>query len=386
MPAFNLNGTGQETGEDKKLFTLLASAFEEEDEKKQAEAFGEWSKELQARITVEAAKAARQGLSDDQIMANRGFNVLTTEEKAFYEKIVEAKALDNLEVVIPVTVYDRIFDMLEQEHALLRAIDFVNTTGITRWLMRKAEAEGALWSDVTAAIVQELSNGFEKIEMGMNKLTSFIPVYNSTLDLGPVWIDRFIVTLLSESLAIGLEKAIISGTGNNMPIGMDRDLNGAVVGGVYPQKPSTPITDLLPATMGGKIMAPLTFEGRRAVSNILMIVNPLDYWNKIFPAMTFLNAAGQYVQTLPINATPIQSPYVESGKMIVGMPRDYFMGMGTSRSIESSKHYRFLEDQTVYAARLLANGKPKDNRSFIVFDISELKTLQEIATNIQPTE
>ena len=34
-------------------------------------------------------------------------------------------------------------------------------------------------------------------------------------------------------------------------------------------------------------MAPLTNDGRRAVGNALMIVNPLDYWEKIFPATTF---------------------------------------------------------------------------------------------------
>lgn len=362
------------------LTNQLMNAFEIEDEKEQAKAFAEWSEGLQNRITVEAAKAARQGMTDDEIMANRGFNILTSEEKNFYNTVIENKALDNQEVIIPVTVYDRIFEYLEEQHLLLQKIDFVNTTGITRWLYRKADAEGATWSNITSEITKELANGFDKIEMTLTKLTAFIPLYNSTLDLGPVWIDKFIVTLLSESLAIGLEKAIVDGTGKDMPIGMTRDLEGAVVSGEYPQKTPTVITDFLPATLGEKIMEPLTLDGKRAVNSVMLVVNPADYWIKIFPSMTFLNAAGQYVQTLPINAEVIQSRYVEKGKMIAGVPSDYFMGVGTSGKIESSKEYRFLEDQTVYAARQLANGRPKDNKSFLLFDISGLKPIQTLVS------
>lgn len=364
------------------LQALLDNAMTLEDPKEQMAAMSEWSDGFQANLVAEAEKAARQGLTDDQVMAQRGFTILNTEERNFYSTIIENKGLDNLDVVIPVTVYDRIFENLEEQHPLLAAIDFVNTTGITRWLYRKADAEGALWSDVTAAITKELSNGFEKIEIGQTKLTAFIPLYNSTLDLGPVWIDKFIVTLLSESLAIGLEKAIVTGTGNNMPIGMDRDLDGAVVGGEYPQKETTVLSDLLPQTLGEKIMAPLTLDGKRAVSDIIFVINPLTYWSKFFGAITTMTAQGQYVQTLPIAARDIQSRYVETDKLIVGVPTDYFMGIGTTGKIESSKEYRFLEDQTVFAARQLANGRPKDNVSFLVFDITDLKPLLTLVNEI----
>ncbi|EAD8945935.1 TPA_asm: phage major capsid protein [Listeria monocytogenes] len=357
------------------LQAVLDKAMTSEDPKVQAAAISEWSEGFQAQLVAEAEKAARAGLTDDQVMAQRGFTVLNTQERDFYNTIIENKGLDNLDVVIPVTVYDRIFENLEEQHPLLAAIDFVNTTGITRWLYRKADAEGALWSDVTDAITKELSNGFEKIEIGQTKLTAFIPLYNSTLDLGPVWIDKFIVTLLSEALAIGLEKAIVTGTGKDMPIGMDRDLDGAVVGGEYPAKAAKTLNDLLPQTLGEEIMAPLTLDGKRAVSDIIFVLNPLTYWFKFFGAITTMTSAAQYVQTLPINAQNIQSRYVAKNKLIVGVPTDYFMGIGTTGKIESSKEYRFLEDQTVFAARQLANGRPKDNTSFLVFDIENLKPL-----------
>ena len=33
---------------------------------------------------------------------------------------------------------------------------------------------------------------------------------------------------------------------------------------------------------------------------------------------------------------------------------------------------RFIEDERVYIAKQYANGRPKDNKSFLVFDISKL--------------
>ncbi|RLZ14193.1 hypothetical protein, partial [Proteus mirabilis] len=142
------------------------------------------------------------------------------------------------------------------------------------------------------------------------------------------------------------------GTGKDQPIGMMKDLKAAVTNGVYSDKTATPLTDLTPTSLGKEVMAPLTNGGRRAVGNALMIVNPLDYWEKIFPATTFLTQNGAYVSgVLPIPATVIQSLAVPKGKMVAGIASDYFMGVGSTQKMESSKEYRFLEDETVYLSK-----------------------------------
>lgn len=41
-------------------------------------------------------------------------------------------------------------------------------------------------------------------------------------------------------------------------------------------------------------MAPLTKNGTRTVASVLMIVNPVDYWKKIFAATTMLTNTGTY--------------------------------------------------------------------------------------------
>ncbi|WP_235640253.1 hypothetical protein [Clostridioides difficile] len=45
------------------------------------------------------------------------------------------------------------------------------------------------------------------------------------------------------------------------------------------------------------------------------------------------------------------------------------MGIGSAGKIEYSDEYKFLEDVRVYLAKQYATGTPKDNFSFLVFDI-----------------
>jgi len=54
--------------------------------------------------------------------------------------------------------------------------------------------------------------------MGEVKLSAFIPVSQSILDLGPEWLDRYVRTILSEAIFEGLEGGIIKGTGKDEPI------------------------------------------------------------------------------------------------------------------------------------------------------------------------
>ncbi|MCQ6531232.1 phage major capsid family protein, partial [Bacillus mycoides] len=178
----------------------------------------------------------------------------------------------------------------------------------------------------------------------------------------PVWLDRYVREILSESMAIALEEAIVRGTGKDQPIGMIKDLNAAVTAGVYSDKKAVAITDLSPKTLGKEVMSPLTKDGKRSVNNALLIVNPLDYWEKIFPATTFLTQNGAYVYgVLPIPATVVQSMAIPKGKMIAGIASDYFMGIGSTQKMEVAKELRILQDETVYLSKQYANGRPKDN-------------------------
>ncbi|HHY42564.1 MAG TPA: phage major capsid protein [Thermoanaerobacterales bacterium] len=332
------------------------------------------AKSIETKI-LEEAKRVNDDLNDQTVMAKRGLNPLTKEERQFYNEVIGGEGFSGTEKLMPPTIFERVFEDLRQNHPLLSQIDFVNTTATTEWIMRNGDVEAAWWGALTDAIQKKLGMTFRKESTELYKLSAYVPLAKSMLDLGPEWLDRFVRQMLAESIAIALEAAIVNGTGNGQPIGMMKDLDGPVTGGEYPDKDATPLNDLKPKTLGTNIMAPLTKNGKRSVSNVLMVVNPLDYWSKIFPGTTVLTANGAYVYgVLPIPATIVQSVAVPEGKMVAGLARDYFMGVGSSQRIEYSDHYRFLEDERTYITKQYANGKPLDNESFLVFDISGMET------------
>ncbi len=334
--------------------------------------------------TRETAKLFRETNQDNMIMTARGAKLLTSEEKEYYNEISKRikaeQSLSNVDVVMPTTIIDRIFEDLVAEHPLLSKIDFQNVTGMIEVIVRTGDVNPAWWGTLTDKIKQELTSGFDKKPTNLYKLSAFLPIAKAHMDLGPAWLDTFIRKCIVEALSLGLEEGIVAGDGKEKPIGMNRNLAGNVVEGVYPKKEAIKITDLKPVTMGA-LAAKLTKDGKRAVTQLLMVVNPVDYLTKIFPATTVLNTNGTYSNNvLPFPTDVVQSPAVEKGEAIVGIAKKYFMGIGSTQRIESSEHYKFLEDEVTYIGKMYGNGFPEDNDSFLLVDISEL----EAATLVAP--
>lgn len=339
----------------------------------------EFANEVQRSVIAEAKNHMQTMSNDNTVLSQRGQAQLTTEERAYYKAVQENRGFTDLDVTLPLTVFDRVFDDLEQNHPLLSKINFENTTAVTKWIISKPGSKTAAWGKLTSAIVQELEGSFSEVSVTKCKLSAFLPVSKDMLDLGPQWLDRYVRVILTESISSALEEAIIKGTGKDMPIGMIKNLKGSVVEEVYPDKTAKALNSFTPEALGTEVMAPLTKEGTRQVTAVLMIVNPLDYWSKIFAQTTVLNAQGQYIYgVLPIPGDIVQSIHVPKGKMICGVAKDYFCGVGTSAKIEFSDEYKFLEDERVYITKTHANGKPKDNDSFLYLDISGMVAPQAL--------
>lgn len=132
------------------------------------------------------------------------------------------QALSSIEIAMPETTIDSVFDDLVQQHPILDAIGFINTNGKVKMIVNKGGIQLAVWGPLTGAFKTELEGSIDEIDTGMYKLQAFIPVSKAMLDLGPAWLDKYVRTILSEALAFGMEKAIICGTGKDEPVGINR--------------------------------------------------------------------------------------------------------------------------------------------------------------------
>lgn len=334
---------------------------------------------------IVAQATAMKDTADAAILAQRGVRQLTTEETEFYNSLIDAmkttgdikNALTNTDKTFPQTIIVQVMEDMQQDHPLIAAVDSVTVTGATKLLLNTDAGENAAWGALEAAITEEIDSGFKSIDLSQFKLSAWMPISIDMLELGANWIDSYIRKCLSEALAIGYENAIITGTGKDMPIGMDRSVadDVTVVGGVYPQKEAIAVTSFDRTTYGGLVarLAKTQYNKPRAVKGLILVVNPADYYSVVMPATTMLTPDGKYVNdVLPVPTQIIQSVAVTQGEAILGMGKKYFLGVGGKRGIQFSDDYKFLEDKRYYKIVAYSNGQPKDNNAFLRLDISNL--------------
>ena len=364
----------------------MMAALRDNDSEKYTEAFEGMQQAIAADLRAEFDEKINgvRSAQDASIRVARGERILTSEEKDYYQKLTAAMKSDNFaqavtggNVIMPESIVNAVFDELETEHPLLSAINFQNVGAAVRILVNTGDAELATWGKLCDEIVKELTTGFSEIDTGLCKLSAFLPVCKAMLELGPQWLDRFVRTVLYEAYANGLEYGIITGTGKDMPIGMDRQVGAGVTvqDGVYPQKSLTPVTEFSPAAYGALLaqLAKTADNKDRIVKNLILVVNPGDYFTKIMPATTIQAPDGTYRNDiLPYPTKIIQSAAVTSGTAILGLAHRYFAAVGVNGRIEHSDHYHFLEDERVYLIKGYANGQPLDNKAFLRLNVSNV--------------
>ena len=355
-------------------------AIEEGKTEEQAKVMEQWMEMVAEEVAERVTKEQATINNDTIILTNRGAKQLTSEEIKYFEKVAEAmkqnnvkQALTDLDVVMPKTTINRVFEDLEEAHPLLKKIKITNVTGITEVIKRTGDVEVAWWGPLCDEIKKELEAGFKRESTTLYKLSAFLPICKAYLTLGPAWLETYIRTILTESMSKGLVKAIVTGTGVDQPYGMDRDLEAAVTPSQpVPRKTAIQVKDFEPKTLG-KIIAKLTNSGKRVVTKVTLIVNPVDYWEKVFAITTTKNALGQYVANqFPFPVDIVQEPSVTSGEAVIGLAEKYDLGVGMGQKIEYSDEFKFLDDERVYLSKMYANGKAIDNNSFLLLDISKV--------------
>jgi len=384
------------------IITSMVEALRNEDDKQYQQAIIDLAGDIEENVMQQARELA--DVNDIQVLAQRGIRQLTSKEKEYYEKLTEAfrsknpkQALADTNLIMPETIVDSVMEDLETEHELLSAINFENTGFSVKWLVNTNGYQKAKWGEIDDEIVKEVTSGFKQMNMSQMKLSAFIPVPKSILDLGPSYLDNYVRKILIESLANGLEYGLV----NNLntaegPIAMIADLSKGTANTdtesvTYAKKTAIKVKDFQPKTVGN-LLSKLAKDEKgnsRIVKDVIMIVNPTDYLTKVFPATTVMGGDGTYRKdVMPFPMKIIQSAAVTEGEAVLGLAYRYFAGAGMTKDgkIEYSDDYQFLEDNRVYLIKLYANGKPLDNNSFIVLDISKLEPMTVRVMTVPETQ
>ena len=320
------------------------------------------------------------------IREERGQRKLTVAEEKFYDRFVQsAKTRNprqafielegNEDTAMPETIMEDVFKDMLETHPLLNAVNGVYTGYATKWILNDHEKQTAAWGEIDGEITKEITGAFRTIDIKQHKLSAFAQIPMGVLDLGKSFIDAYIRKALADSIATALEAAIVNGNGQNCPVGLMKNLTGAL-DGVHQDKEATVVKELSPKVIN-EVVAKIskTAKGHvRNVTKVQMIVNNVDYLTKVLPAIQTLNMEGKYVAELPFPTEIIVCNEVPSGKAIVCKLDEYFLGLASSKEgvIEFSDDYKFLEDKRTFKVKVYATGTPKDDNMAQVLDISGL--------------
>lgn len=332
---------------------------------------------LQNDLTEKITAEARNGSNDTQILVSRGQHVLTSEEKAFYNKVV-ADGGFNDESVFPESVQERVFEGLTKARPLLAAIGLQDLGAATKFIYSDPTLAFA-WKEIFGEISGQVNAAFRDEKITQLKLTAFGAIPNDMLELGPEWVDRYMVTLLIEALAAGLEYGLVNGRGpaQNEPIGLMKDVDKNT--GAVTDKVSSGKLTFAPSERGEVVVGELygvlknlstdeKGDFRKVLNKVAMVLNPIDAL-AVQARHTIQNDSGTFVMNLPYNLTVVDSEEIPVGKVLFFVKGEYVAAIAGGYKLKKFDQTLAMEDATLYTIKRFANGRPKDNKTALVYDL-----------------
>ncbi|MBW3492774.1 phage major capsid protein [Bacillus sp. FDAARGOS_1420] len=356
-----------------KLTDALTNA--ESTEQEQSKAFENFFDALQTDVANSVREQVNNDMLDRSILQQRGQNVLTSAETKFFNAVVQEGGFKD-DSILPKTTQERVFEDVVTEHPLLEAVGLQDLGAVTKFIYSDA-TKAYVWGPLFGEIKGQVNAAFREEQIGQLKLTAFAAIPNDMLDLGPEWVERYVRTLLVESYSVGLEYGFVNGTGVNQPIGLMKDFN-STTNAVTDKKSSGTLT-FAPSENGVviagelyEVVKSLSVDGkgksRKVLNKIVMVVNPVDAIG-VQARNTIQTATGQWVMALPYNIQTVESEEVPVGKALFFVKGQYLAAIAGGYKLKKFDQTLAIEDATLYTIKQFANGKPKDNKAALVYDL-----------------
>lgn len=323
-------------------------------------------------------------------MAQRNEIVAQEDVQAFFAKLRSMKgtnaALQGGELTIPVIFLDLIAENMYRYSKLLNRIRIRNVGGEARQTIAGTVPE-AVWTEM-CGVINELTFVFNQVTLDGWKLAGFIPVCNSLLEDSDIELASWIVEMLTEALGLGMDKAILYGKGSasHMPLGIvTRLAQTSQPEGYPPNAPAwvdlhtTNIKSIAADATGTTFWAALQRAvipayNRYARGEMFWAMNSKTYGELKARAIA-TNLSGEFVAmiggSLPIVSGDIDILEFMPDNDIVGGFGDLYLGViRRGMTIEQSREVQFIQDNTVFKAKMRADGTPVIPQAFVAINIA----------------
>ena len=298
------------------------------------------------------------------------------------------RAITGAELTIPVVFLDLISENMFRYSKLLNRVRVRYVDGQARQTIAGTVPE-AVWTEMCGAI-NELNFVFNQVTLDGYKVAGYVPVCNSLLDDNDINLASWIVEMLSESIGLAMDKAILYGKGSasRMPLGIVTRLAQATQPSDYPANAPAWV-DLRTSNIlqiGGEGVTGAEFWAelmqatgatytRYSRGELFWAMNSKTYATLRSKVITFTatgDIAANVFGVLPIITGDVDIlEFMPDGDIVGGYGDLYLLAMRSGLMIESSYEVQFLQDNTVFRAKQRADGQPIIPGAFVAININD---------------
>lgn len=349
------------------------------------------NKSMTTTVNIRALPMSRRAF-DSLPMETRQEMLAQNDVKEFLTQLRSMKgqqrAVSGAELTIPVVFLDLVAENMYRYSKLLNRVRVRNVRGEARQTIAGTVPE-AVWTEMCGAI-NELTFVFNQITLDGYKVAGFVPVCNSILEDNDINLASEIVEMLSESIGLATDKAILYGKGSasRMPLGIVTRLAQQSQPSDYPANApewvdlhTTNIQqiggeDVTGAAFWSELMLATgnTFT-RYSRGNQFWAMNSKTYATLKSKVIAF-TATGDIVAnvfgTLPIVNGDIDIlEFIPDGDIIGGYGDLYLLAMRSGMTIASNDGGNFfIQDNTVFRGKQRADGQPIIPGAFVAININ----------------
>lgn len=298
----------------------------------------------------------------------------------------QTRDVSGAELTIPIVFLDLIAENMFRYSKLLNRVRVRNVNGQARQTIAGTVPE-AVWTEMCGAI-NELTFVFNQVTVDGYKVAGLVPICNSVLEDNDIGLAGWVVEMLSESVGLAMDKAIIYGKGaaSKMPLGIVTRLAQSAQPENYPANAPAWV-DLHTSNIlkVDSSQDAVTFWAALAVAvgnTYTKYARGTQFWAMNSKTLAILKsklitfaASGELLArfngVMPIVDGDVDVlEFMPDGDIVGGYGDLYLLTMRSGMSIESSREVQFLQDNTVFKGKQRADGQPVIPGAFVAININ----------------
>lgn len=302
--------------------------------------------------------------------------------------IAEKRELTNVGLTIPEVFLGLLRENIENYSKLIKYVLLKAISGTGREIISGGVAE-AIWTECCANL-NEMSIGFNDIEVDCFKVGGYFKVCNATLEDSDIDLAGEILTAIGQGIGYALDKAILYGrntAGNSkMPLGVVSRLAQTSQPSGYPAtaRPwvdyhSTHILTIANSVTGMSLFQTILLDSgvisdKYSRAGIVWLMNKITKNYLTSQAMS-VDASGAIVSgfenTMPVIGGTVETlDFIPNYVIIAGHFDNYLLAERAGKKFAQSEHAFFLQDQTAFKGTARYDGQPVIAEAFAAIGVN----------------